>query len=169
MYRPVCASQQSGGSNGLQGDVTWRELAALLGTDGLSRAVRYAFAEARRLKDVCSPLIPFTVLLGSEGIDVADHPGASPHEVMQSVEALLARELPAGYVLIYDGVVHSDGASGDALVCECAHRGDANALLVAQPYYRRRGGMVFDEQVIVLGATRQLCPRTTPLGVLALV
>ena len=96
MYRPVCASQQSGGSNGLQGDVTWRELAVLLGTDGLSRAVRYAFAEARRLKDACSPLIPFTVLLGSEGIDVADHPGASPHEVMQSVKALLARELPQG-------------------------------------------------------------------------
>ena len=88
----------------------------------------------------------------------------SDHGFAQMAFGLRRRQLPQ---LIED--CRAAGRETDALVCECAHWGDAVATTYAQPYRCDEGMFAFDDRLVMLGATRQLCQQSMPFGVLAAV
>lgn len=131
-------------------------------TDNLRRAIEHAFDEARESIQDDGAMLPFTIMCTSDGFDVADHPGDSAQAVYESVKTLLAREMPEAYAFAYDGYVETDEGRSDAILCEAAMRGDAEAYLLALPYGRdEQGSFEFAPAFLSAGNARQLYPRGT--------
>lgn len=135
--------------------------AELMLTESLRVAIDHAFREGRACLDEDGGLVPFTIICTSDGYDIADHPGASAPDIYASVRTLIAREMPEAYAFVYDGFVETDEGRRDALICEAAKRGDAEAYLLAELYREAEGGIAFDDAYVSVGAARQLYPLGT--------
>lgn len=133
----------------------------LMLTDSMRVALDHAFADARECLSEDGGMVPFSVLCTSDGFDVSEHPGATVDDVYKSMKALVAREMPEAYVFSYDGFVELAEGREEAIICEVARRGDAQASLLAQTYMVGEGGYEFAPAFAYAGETAQLYPSGT--------
>ena len=109
-------------------------------SDNTVKAMEYAFEEAKqRLTSMHQSFDPFTVTVVDEGLEVNDHPAATPTSVRESVKMLLAQDMPEGYALCYDGYVETDDGQQDAVIVEVADRGASDAFILALLYGMEEG------------------------------
>lgn len=131
-------------------------------SENVQKAVDYAFDEARqRMSTSEEPLVPFSVMVIDEGLEVNEHPGASEQEVHDSARYLFAQEMPEGYVLCYDGYVETDDGTKDAVIAEVADRGAVTADALAMLYVHDGDTYVFEPDYGYAGLTPQLYPAGT--------
>lgn len=131
-------------------------------SENVRHALDYAFEEAeQRLQTGAEQLVPFSVIVVDEGLEVNEHPGETEQDVHDSVRALIAQEMPEGYALCYDGFVETDDGTMDALICEVADRGCVAADALAMLYVCKDGAYTFEEDYGYAGSTPQLYPAGT--------
>lgn len=131
-------------------------------SENVQHALEYAFEEAeQRLQTGAEQLVPFSVIVVDEGLEVNEHSGVTPQDVHESARALIAQEMPEGYALCYDGYVETDEGTLDALICEVADRGCVAADALALLYTCEDGTYTFEEDWGYAGSTPQLYPAGT--------
>lgn len=133
----------------------------LMLTDSMRVALDHAFADARDCLEADGGMVPFSVLCTSDGFDVSEHPGATVDDVYVSMKTLVAREMPEAYVFSYDGFVELAGGREEAIICEVARRGDAQATILAQTYVVNDGSYEFAPAFAYAGEAPQLYPSGT--------
>lgn len=133
----------------------------LMLTDSMRVALDHAFADARECLEADGGMVPFSVLCTSDGFDVSEHPGDTVDDVYISMKTLLAREMPEAYVFSYDGFVELVGGREEAIICEVARRGDAQATILAQTYAVHDGSYEFAPAFAYAGEAPQLYPSGT--------
>lgn len=131
-------------------------------SDNTVKAMEYAFEEAKqRLTSMRQSFDPFTVTVVDEGLEVNDHPAATPTSVRESVKMLLAQDMPEGYALCYDGYVETDDGQQDAVIVEVADRGASDAFILALLYGMEEGDYVFEADYGYAGPVAVLYPGGT--------
>lgn len=131
-------------------------------SDNARKAMEYAFEEAQqRLISMNQSFDPFTVTVVDEGLEVNDHPAATPTAVRESVKILLAQDMPEGYALCYDGYVETDEGQTDAVIVEVADRGASDAFTLALLYEIIDGHYAFETDYGYAGPVAPLYPAGT--------
>lgn len=133
----------------------------LMLTEHLRVAIDHAFDEGKECIARDGGMVPFSIICTSDGYDVAEHPGDSTQEIYESARALIAQEMPEAYAFSYDGFVDTDDGRWDALICEAAKRGDAEAYLLALLYQVDETGPTFSDAYASVGTARPLYPKGT--------
>lgn len=133
----------------------------LMLTDSMRVALDHAFADARECLEADGGMVPFSVLCTSDGFDVSEHPGETVDDVYNSMKTLVAREMPEAYVFSYDGFVELASGREEAIICEIARRGDAQAAILAQTYVVSGRSYDFAPDFAYAGPTPQLYPSGT--------
>lgn len=131
-------------------------------SDNTIKAMEYAFDEAQqRLVSIQQSFDPFSVIVVDEGIEINDHPAATPTSVRESVKMLLAQDMPEGYAFCYDGYVETDNGQQDAVIVEVADRGAEEAFVLVLLYTVEDGNYVFETDYGFAGPVAVLYPGGT--------
>ena len=131
-------------------------------SDNAQKAMEYAFEEAQqRLISMNQSFDPFTVTVVDEGLEVNDHPAATPTAVRESVKILLAQDMPEGYALCYDGYVETDNGQEDAVIVEVGDRGSLDAFTLVLLYEIVDGHYAFETDYGYAGPVSILYPAGT--------
>ena len=130
-------------------------------SDNAQQALNFAFNEAQQRLTTVGQFDPYTVTVVDGGVEVNDHPAASPEAVRESVKMLLAQDMPEAYVLCYDGDVDTDEGTLDCIVCEVCDRGNDDAFILVLLYTKDVQGYTFEADYAYAGPAPTLYPAGT--------
>lgn len=121
----------------------------------LDRALECARAEAERRITRSEGFVPFTVLATSEGLTIETHPGDDFTTCSADARGVIAGadEDVVAYVFCYDGFIEYDDGKHDAVILECAERGDEEAAVLGWVYTEGDDELVFEDDPDYLGST----------------
>jgi hypothetical protein len=124
----------------------------------LERVILYALEEGTEKLEQSGAFDPFTILIKGEELFVEEHLGENKEQSYASARRTVYQmeRLCDAYVFCYDGYVTFDDGTNDALVIECANKGDEKAQVITKFYHLHDDHYHFDETLYQVGEAETL-------------
>lgn len=121
-------------------------------SEKLEKIVTFAIDEATEKLAQGEELVPFVVIAKGEDLYIESFPEGEVADCFNMARAEIAREATETdcYVLCYDGYVEGDDGEVDAIVAECAEKGDATGHAIGR-MYDADGEFEADDDLVYLG------------------
>jgi hypothetical protein len=119
----------------------------------LERAVLYALEQGAEQLEQAGEFEPFTILIEGEELFIEDQPGESEEQSYASARRTVYQmeRLCNAYLFCYDGYVDLEDGTSDAIVVECANKGDLSARIIVRMYHRHGDHYHFDTELYEVG------------------
>lgn len=127
-------------------------------SDRLAGIAQYAFDEAIEKVETGEELDLFVVIIKGEDLYIESFPEGETDEVFNYARAEIAREGKEmdAYALCYDGYLETDEGELDAIIVECAERGDADGHAIGLIYRADEESIEFEDAPVYIDTVPSL-------------
>ena len=135
--------------------------------EAVARTVMYAFDEGKEKLRQNGGFDPFTITVKGDELFIEEHPGDDADESYASARRTVFQMalLCETYVLCYDGYVELDEGPSDAIIVECANKGDEQAQIIVCLYHQHGDEYHFDEDLYQVGETDNFFESSGPVEI----